>query len=81
MEEFAPPAQRAQITRVGEGREMVPTNLSSRIEQMNKILGTRILVSEYTYRKCGLGGGRALGAQKVRGLDQPIVLVTIGERA
>jgi class 3 adenylate cyclase len=56
-------------------------NRSSRIEQLNKILGTRILVSEHTYRKCGLGGGRGLGAQKVRGLDQPLILVTIGERA
>ena len=69
-------ANRLEYTVIGGA-----ANRSSRIEQLNKILGTRILVSENTYRKCGLGGGRALGAQRVRGLDQPLVLVTVGERA
>ena len=39
------------------------------------------MVSHYTYQKRELGGGRALGAQTVRGLDEPLVLVTVGERA
>jgi len=56
-------------------------NRSSHIEQLNKILGTRILLSDYTYRKSQNGGGRTLGAQRVRGLDHPMILVTVGEKA
>ncbi|PYV14448.1 MAG: hypothetical protein DMG21_18160 [Acidobacteria bacterium] len=69
-------ANRMEYTVIGDA-----ANRSSRIQKLNKSLGTRILVSDYTYQKCELGGGRALGAQTVRGLDEPLVLVTVGERA
>lgn len=66
---------RLEYTVIGD-----PVNRSSRIEQLNKSLGTRILVSERTYRSSGLDSGRALPPVTVKGIDEPIQIFTIGAR-
>lgn len=64
---------RLEYTVIGD-----PVNRSSRIEQLNKSLGTRMLVSERTYRSSGLDNGRALPPVTVKGIDEPLQVFAIG---
>ncbi len=58
-----------------------PVNVSSRIELLNKSLGTWILVSERTHRSSGLSGGRALPPETVKGIDEPLQVFAVGAKA
>ena len=66
---------RLEYTVIGDA-----VNRSSRIEQLKKSLGTRILVSERIYRDAGISGGRALDPVAVKGIDQPLQLFSVGEK-
>ena len=67
---------RLEYTVIGD-----PVNRSSRIEQLNKSLATRILISERTYTESGINGGRALAPVAVKGIDKPLKLFTVGSKA
>jgi len=67
---------RLEYTVIGDA-----VNRTSRIEQLNKSLGTRILVSERAYTGAGVTGGRALTPVAVKGIDQPLQLFTVGSKA
>ena len=69
-------ADRLEYTVIGD-----PVNRSSRIEQLNKSLATRILISERTYGESGVNGGRALAPVAVKGIDKPLQLFTVGSKA
>jgi adenylate cyclase len=69
-------ADRLEYTVIGD-----PVNRSSRIEQLNKSLGTRVLISQRTYSESGVDGGRALPPVAVKGIDQALQLFTIGSKA
>jgi len=56
-------------------------NQQTRIEQLNKSFGTRILISERTYSEAGLSGGRALEPVAVKGIDKPLQLFIVGSKA
>jgi adenylate cyclase len=58
-----------------------PVNRSSRIEQLNKSLATRILISERTYQEAGMNGGRPLTPVVVKGIDRPLILFMLGSKA
>jgi len=64
---------RLEYTVIGD-----PVNRSSRIEQLNKSLRTRILISERTYLASGLDSGRVLPPVPVKGIEEPLKIVTIG---
>lgn len=55
-------------------------NRASRIEQLNKQLGTRILISQSTHRAAGYEPVRLLPPLPVRGFTEPMVVAAIGER-
>ncbi len=65
---------RLEYTVIGD-----PVNRSSRIEQLTKSLGSRILVSERTYESSGLSGGRPLPPVEVKGIAEPLRVVAMGE--
>ncbi len=67
---------RLEYTVIGD-----PVNRSSRIEQLNKSLGTRILVSERTYQEAGMAGGRPLAPVAVKGIDKPVQVFTVGSKS
>ena len=69
-------ADRLEYTVIGD-----PVNRSSRIEQLNKSLATRILISERTYKESGMAGGRALAPVAVKGIEKPLQLFTVGAKA
>jgi adenylate cyclase len=69
-------ADRLEYTVIGD-----PVNRSSRIEQLNKALATRILISERTYGESGVDGGRALPPVAVKGIDKPLQVFTVGSKA
>jgi len=69
-------ADRLEYTVIGD-----PVNRSSRIEQLNKSLGTRVLISQRTYSESGVDGGRALPPVAVKGIDQALQLFTVGSKA
>jgi adenylate cyclase len=69
-------SDRLEYTVIGD-----PVNRSSRIEQLNKSLATRILISERTYGEAGGNGGRLLPPVAVKGIDKPIELYTVGSKA
>jgi class 3 adenylate cyclase len=54
---------------------------SSRIEQLTKSLGARILVSNRTYQSSGLDGGRLLPPVEAKGIPEPLRVVALSERA
>ena len=68
-------ADKLEYTVIGD-----PVNRSSRIEQLNKSLGTRILASERTYGEAGIEGGRPLALVAVKGIDKPLQLFTVGQK-
>jgi class 3 adenylate cyclase len=68
-------ADRLEYTVIGD-----PVNRSSRLEQLNKSLGTRILISERTYGEVGIEGGRPLAPVAVKGIDRPLQLFTVGKK-
>jgi class 3 adenylate cyclase len=68
-------ADRLEYTVIGD-----PVNRSSRIEQLNKALATRILISERTYGESGVDGGRALPPVAVKGIDKPLQVFTVGQK-
>jgi len=68
-------ADRLEYTVIGD-----PVNRSSRIEQLNKSLGTRILISERTHGEAGIEGGRPLAPVAVKGIDKPLQLFTVGQK-
>lgn len=57
-----------------------PVNRASRIEQMNKLLGTRILISERTRDCASFEPARKLPPVTVRGLREPVAIYAIGEK-
>jgi class 3 adenylate cyclase len=67
---------RLEYTVIGD-----PVNRSSRIEQLNKSLETRILISERTQRESGMAGGRALPPVTVKGIDEPLLVYSLGSKA
>jgi len=67
---------RLEYTVIGD-----PVNRSSRIEQLNKSLGTRILISERTSGEANIAGGKALPPVAVKGIDKPLQLFTMGQKA
>jgi len=69
-------ADRLEYTVIGD-----PVNRSSRIEQLNKSLATRILISGRTYGEAGASAGRALAPVAVKGIDRPLQLYTLGAKA
>jgi class 3 adenylate cyclase len=69
-------SDRLEYTVIGD-----PVNRSSRIEQLNKSLATRILISERTYNEAGINGGRPLAPVAVKGIDKPLHLFTLGSRS
>ena len=58
-----------------------PVNRSSRIEQLNKTLGTRILISERTHAQDGIQAGRAMPPVTVKGIEEALRIFTVGEKA
>ncbi len=56
-------------------------NRAARIEQHNKQTGTRILVSESTWRAAGMDGGRRLPPASLKGVPEPVALYTVGSKA
>jgi adenylate cyclase len=68
-------SDRLEYTVIGD-----TVNRSSRIEQLNKSMRTRILVSERTYREAQLDGGRALAPVAVKGIDKPLQLFAVGAK-
>ena len=67
--------ERLEYTVIGD-----PVNRSSRIEQLNKSLGTRLLISERTYQESKVEGGRPLAPVAVKGIEKPLQLFTVGEK-
>jgi adenylate cyclase len=52
-----------------------PVNLASRLESLNKHLGTQLLISDHTWRQvAGRFAGRSLGKFCVKGSEEPIIV-------
>lgn len=66
---------RKEYTVIGD-----PVNRSSRIEQLNKSQGTRILISARTHELAGIGMGRALAPIAVKGIEEPVRVVAVGTK-
>ncbi len=57
-------------------------NLAARLEQMNKNLGTRILVSEETARRLSRGYGlEAVGEVQIRGMRSAVTVFRVGAQS
>lgn len=66
---------RLEYTVIGD-----PVNRSSRIEQLNKEFGTRILISARTRNSGGLKSGRALPPIAVKGIEELLQVFTVGAK-
>jgi class 3 adenylate cyclase len=67
-------SNRLEYTVIGDA-----ANRSSRIEQLTKTLGARILVSERAYQCSGLAGGTPLPPVEVKGIAEPLRVVAMGK--
>lgn len=56
-------------------------NVASRVEQLNKQFGTRILATESTVRAAGSSGCERLGTVDVRGHEDDVVVYRVGPAA
>ena len=68
-------ADRADYTVIGDTVNRLHASSSS------TNLGTRILISERTYTQSGAAGGRPLAPVAVKGIDKPLQLFTVGQKA